>query len=202
MKLTTATFVTGLLAMSLNARADIKQGDHRVSLSLGEANAMSYNTVDGDREEFGDVGPALGLGYLYQIRPHWSLGGDLSLKSLGDKEFHTGRGPGEIESSAWTLLAVGRGDLLPEGDIRPYGLLGLGLGRVKRVIDFDDSRYDRYHTSGGLAMALAAGVDVDLNANWLAGAELRWNLIDTAQNEIGASSVRIIDMMFKVGYKF
>lgn len=202
MKLTIATFVTGLLAISLSARAETRPGDHRVSLSLGAANAVSYNTVDGDREEFGDVGPALGLGYLYQLRPHWSFGGDLSLKSLGDKEFNTGRGPGEIESSAWTLLAVGRGDLLPEGDIRPYGLLGFGLGRVKREIDFDDSRYDRYHTSGGLAMALAAGVDLDIDESWLAGAELRYDLIDTDQDEIGASSVRIIDMMFKVGYKF
>lgn len=202
MKLTTATFVTGLLAISLNASAGIKPGDHRVSLSLGAASAVSYNTVDGAREEFGDVGPALGLGYLYQIRPHWSLGADFSYKSLGDRDFHTGRGPGEIESSAWTLLAVGRGDLLPEGDIRPYGLLGLGLGRVKREIDFDDSRYDRYHTSGGVALAVGAGLDVDINEFWLAGAELRWNLINTDHDDIGASSVRIIDMMFKVGYKF
>lgn len=202
MKLTTATLVTGLLAVALNARAGIRQGDHRVSLSLGAANAVSYNTVDGDREEFGDVGPALGFGYLYQVRPHWSLGADVSFKSLGDKDFNTGRGPGEIESSAWTLLAVGRGDPLPDGDIRPYGLLGLGLGRVKREIDFDDSRYDRSQTSGGAAVALGAGLDVDLTEAWLAGAELRYNLIGTDRDEIGSSSVRIIDLMFKVGYKF
>lgn len=203
MKLSTATFLTGLLLIAMTAKAEVKPGTHQVGVSLGASNPLSSENLDGERTEFGSVGPTLGFSYLYQLRPNWSVGGDLNFKRLGDKNIRTGHGPAEIASSAWTLMAVGRGDIAPDSDIRPYGLLGLGLGGVKREVRYDFSpRFDRDQTSGGLAFALAGGVDFDINASWLAGAELRYNYIKTRETEVGADSVRTLDLNFKVGYKF
>jgi len=198
-----ATCLTGLMLLSISANASVTQGTQQASVSLGASNPLSRHDFDGDRSEFGSTGPNLGLGYLYQLAPNLGVGADLSFKRLGDRDFRNGRGAGEIESSAWTLLAIGRGELMPESDIRPYGLLGFGLGGVKREIRYGNvSGFDRDQSSAGLAFALAGGVDFDISANVVAGAELRWNYINTSYNEIGTSSVRTLDLNFKVGYKF
>jgi opacity protein-like surface antigen len=202
MKLTTATFVTGLLLTSLGAQAAIKPGTHQLGLSLGAASPLSYNDIDGEHTRFGKTGPAIGAQYLYQYVPNLSFGGDLNLKALGERDVRTGHGTGQVDSSAWTLLAIARGDLLPDGDIRPYALLGLGFGGAKREVRFGDPRFDRDQTSGGLAFALAGGADLDINEHWLAGAELRYNYIHTHMDELGTESVRTLDLLFKVGYKF
>jgi len=203
MKPTTATLLTGLLLITMSANAEIKPGTHQVGISVGAANPLSYHAVDGERAEFGSVGPTLGFSYLYQVRPTLSLGADLNFKRLGDKDLRTGQGPVTVESSAWTLLAIGRGDILPDSDLRPYGLLGLGLGGVKREIRYSASpRLDRDQTSGGFAAAVGAGLDFDISASWLAGAELRWNYINTEASEVGTGSVRTLDLQFKAGYKF
>jgi len=202
MKRSTAMFVTCLLLTCVSARAAVKPGTHQLALQLGAASPQSYNTIDGEYGRFGRTGPAIGAGYLYQFAPNLSFGGDLNLKALGERHIRTGHGTGEVDSSAWTLLAVARGDLMPDGDVRPYALLGLGLGGAKREIRFGDPRYDRDESSSGLAFALAGGADLDINESWLAGAELRYSYINTRASEIGASSVRTLDLLFKVGYKF
>lgn len=203
MKRTSMSLAAGLLLMATGARAQIKPGMQQAGLSLGGAKPLSSDTVDGERFTFGESGPALGLNYLYQVHQYVSVGADLNIKSLGDKDVFTGRGPASIKSSAWTLLAVARGDLLPDENVRPYALLGLGVGGVKRQVRYSQSpRFDSDHRSSGLAFALAGGADFDITPSWLAGAELRYNFIGTDENQIGADSVKTLDLMFKVGYKF
>lgn len=203
MKSMTVTLLTGLLLISMSANAAITQGTHQAGVSLGASNPISYHTLDGSRAEFGSTGPTLGFNYLYQLRPNLGVGADLNFKRLGDRDFNTGLGPVEVESSAWTLLATGRADLMPESDVRPYGMLGLGLGGVKREVRYELSpRNDRDQTSSGFAFAVGGGVDFDINASWLAGAELRYSYINTEPSEIGTDSVRMVDLHFKVGYKF
>ncbi len=203
MRLPIASVVTGLLMIAVGANAAIKQGAQQIGLSLGVSNPLGNETADGTRVEFGKVGPALGLNYLYQVRPNWSLGADLNFKSFGDRDVFTSHGAGEVKTSAWTLMAVGRGDLSPESNLRPYALLGLGVGRAKRDLSYpSNARFDQDHASGGLAFALGAGLDFDINPTWVAGAELRYSYIHTDANEIGAESVRTLDVLFKAGYKF
>jgi opacity protein-like surface antigen len=140
---------------------------------------------------------------LYQLQQYVSIGGDFNYKFLGTRDGATGHGPFEVKSSAWTLLAIARGDLMPDSNLRPYGLLGLGVGGVKRKTEFSASPgLDSSRTSSGPAFALGAGVDYDIDAAWLAGAELRYNVIKTEESEIGASSVGTLDILLKVGYKF
>lgn len=203
MKPMTVTLMTGLMLMAMTAKAEVKQGTQQLNLALGVANPLSSVNVDGERVEFGKVGPTFGAGYLYQLREFVSVGADLNFKRLGDKTVRTGHGTAEITSSAWTLLAVGRGDLMPANDIRPYALLGLGVGGVKREVRYDvGTAYNREQTSGSFAFAVAGGVDFDINPSWLAGAELRYNYIRTREYEVGTDSVKTLDLAFKVGYKF
>ena len=203
MKLLTVALMAGLLLISTHAYAGVKPGTQQAAINLGLANPLSNDTVDNQTETFGKLGPAFGFNYLYQLHKYASIGGDFDYKFLGTRDAVTGHGPVEIKSSAWTLLAVGRVDALPENDIRPYGLLGLGVGGVKREVDFSQRPdLNSSKNSNGLAFALGAGVDYDLNEAWLAGAELRYNIIGTSQDEIGAGHISTLDILFKLGYKF
>lgn len=202
MKRSAALFVSCLLLSAASAHAEIKTGTSQAALQLGVANPLSTETFDGEDVRFGKTGLALGAGYLYQFAPNVSFGGDLNIKGFGDRDIRTGHGVGQVSSSAWTLLAVARGDLLPNENIRPYALMGLGLGGAKREVRFSDPRFNGDHSSSGVAFALAAGVDLDIKTSWIAGAELRYNYIRTEASEIGTDSVRSMDLLFKIGYKF
>ncbi|MFI5349801.1 MAG: outer membrane beta-barrel protein [Elusimicrobiota bacterium] len=203
MKRSTTALAAMLVMISTLANAQVKQGGNQAAVYLGLANPLSNDSMNGDTAGFGNVGPSFGFNFLHQIRNHLSLGGDFNYKSLGTEDVSTGHGPLEIKSSAWTLLAIGRADLLPDNNIRPYGLVGLGVGGVKSERDYSQSpRFNAERTSAGVAIALGAGVDYDFNANWLAGAELRYSLINTDVDEIGTGSVSNLDALLKVGYKF
>lgn len=203
MKLLTTALLAGLLLLSTRANAQVKPGFHQVGITLGLANPVTHDDVDGENTEFGALGPAFGLSYLYQLQPYLSFGGDFNYKHLGTKDISTGHGAGEIKSSAWTLLGIGRLDLSPDNQIRPYALLGLGVGRVQRDVEYSaNPRFDAFRSSSGIAFALGGGADYDINATWLAGAELRYNIISTSESEVGTSSVSTLDFLLKAGYKF
>jgi len=189
--------------ISGRANAAVKDGGQQVALTLGMADPLGSDVVDNQSARFGTLGPAVGASYLYRLEKHAAIGADFNYKFLGTKDIATGDGPVEIKSRAWTLLAIGRADLLPDADIRPYGFLGLGAGGIKRSVDFSQSpRFTASQSSYGVALALGAGVDYDINPDWVAGAELRYSFIKTGNNEVGASHVSTIDLLLKVGYKF
>ncbi|MFI5347655.1 MAG: outer membrane beta-barrel protein [Elusimicrobiota bacterium] len=203
MKRSILAFMAGLLLLTTRASAETKPGGQLASLSLGLSNPLSNETVDGQDQVFGKIGPTIGFDYLYQLQKVVSIGGDFNYKSLGTRDIITGHGPAEVKSSAWTLLAVARGDLMPDSNLRPYGLLGMGVGGVRSRREYGaNPGFNSERTSSGLAFALGAGADFDLNASWLAGAELRYNIINTSEAEIGTSSVSTLDVMLKLGYKF
>ena len=202
MRRLTATLIAGLLLISTQANAQIKEGGNQISVDLGLANPMANENINGDSVPFGTVGPEFGFGFLHQFRKNLSFGGDFNFKSLGHDDVTTGHGPAEVKSSAWTLLAIARGDLLPDNNIRPYGIVGLGLGGVKSESDYQTTRFSASNSSTGLAFALGGGVDYDINASWLAGAELRYNIIGTNHDDFGTSSVSTFDFLLKAGYKF
>lgn len=201
MKLLTAALVAGLLLTSTHADAQVKPKTQQVAITLGLANPLSNNSVDDQTETFGKLGPALGFNYLYQAQRYLSFGGDFNYKMLGTRDAVTGHGPVEIKSSAWALLAIGRGDPMPDSRIRPYGLLGLGIGGVRREVEYSQHpERNSSRTSSGLAFALGGGVDYDISDEWVAGAELRYNIISTS--DIGTSHVNTLDGLLKLGYKF
>ncbi len=203
MKLLTAALMAALLSLSTQAKAEVKTGTQQVSLDMGFANPLGNDTVFDQTRTFGSPGPEIGLQYRYQIQNNLSFGGDLSIASLGTNDFNTGKGPVEVKSAAWTLLAIGRMDLLPENDIRPYGLLGLGFGGVRRSTSFSQNpALSSTESSGGGALALGGGVDFDVNKAWLVGGELRYTYINTSLSQVGASSSRTLDFLLKIGYKF
>lgn len=195
--------LAGLLLVSAQANAQIKVGTHQAGLNLGLVHPLSRTDLGGETERFGETGPVFGFSYLYQFRPNFSFGGDFNYKFLGTQNYPNPHGGAEVRSSVWTMLAIGRVDPLPENRLRPYGLVGMGLGGARRSLEFPSaSRYDSARTSTGLAFALGGGADYDIDADWLVGGELRYGIISTSRSDIGAGSVSSMDMLFKLGYKF
>ena len=203
MKRSTTIFLAGLLLTATYAHAQVKQGTQQAGVSIGLANPVSNNTVDGETEVFGVPGPAFGANYLYQIHSHLGLGADFSYKDLGTESVTTRHGPVDINSSIWTLLAIARADLIPQSNIRPYGLLGLGIGGATSQGNYSENPYVNFsRTASGVAFAMGAGLDYDISSALFTGAELRYNILSTSDDAIGTSSVRTLDVLFKVGCKF
>ena len=198
-----AALLAGLLFVSSQANAQIKVGTSQAGLDLGLANPLSNTDLgNGDSGRFGHTGPAFGFNYLYQFQPIFSFGGDYNYKFLGSRDYPAPYGGVTVRTSAWTLLAVGRADLMPDNKVRPYGLVGLGLGGASRSLNFARSGFNSDNTSVGVAFALGGGVDYDVNDDWLVGAELRYSIINTSRSDVGTDSVSSLDLLFKVGYKF
>jgi len=103
------------------------------------ANPVSNDSVDDQTETFGELGPAFGFTYLYQFQRYLSIGGDFNYKYLRTKDATTGHGPVEIRSSAWTCCD--REGRPAAGQQHPaYGLLGLGVGGVRRSKEYSTSQ--------------------------------------------------------------
>jgi opacity protein-like surface antigen len=205
MKAMTAALIVGLALISTRASAQIKPGSNQASLDLGLANPLSNETDNGDGETFGKLGAAFGAAYLHQLQGNLkvlSVGADFNYKHFGSQDVATGHGPAEIKSSAWTLLAVARGDLMPDNQIRPYGLVGLGIGGARSEWEYQNPRFSNTRTSAGPAFALGGGADYDINSSWLVGAEMRYSVIATDSGDIGTSSVSSLDFLLKAGFKF
>ncbi len=204
MKIDIALILAGLLFAASRANAQIKVGTQQFVLDAGLANPLSNTDLGGGQSQrFGATGPAFGMGYLYQFQPNFSLGGDFNYKFQDTTDYSAPHGGVSLETSVWTMLAVGRADLLPQSRLRPYGLVGVGVGGARRSVTYAAAPWSNSErTSMGPAFALGGGVDYDLNSDWLIGAELRYSIIDTAINDVGTGSVSALDARLKIGYKF
>jgi opacity protein-like surface antigen len=198
----TAALLAGLSLIATPTNARVTPGTQQAAITLGLADPVGNDSADNNAATLGSIGPAFGFSYLYQLRGRLSLGGDFNDKRLRTKAVSTGAGLVDIKSSAWTLLAVAKGDLTPDADIRPYGLVGLGVGGVNREDLSQNPGFNFSRSSAGAAFALGVGADYDIAPAWLAGAELRYDIISTSRSEVGASSFSALNFLVKVGCKF
>ena len=203
MKIINAAMLAGLLLASSQAMAQTKVGTHQLGLDLGFANPLSNTDLgNGDSERLGQTGPAFGINYLYQPHPNFSFGGDFNYKYQGTETFPQPHGGASVTSSVWTMLAIGRFDFMPLSPLRPYAMAGAGFGGARRSVTYANPFFNSERTSMGPAFALGGGADYDINSDWLVGGELRYTVVGTDNNDIGASIVSTFDFLAKVGYKF
>jgi opacity protein-like surface antigen len=203
MKLKNAVLLAGLLFVSSQAKAQTKVGTHQLGLELGVANPISNTDLgNGDVETFGETGPAVGIDYLYQFHPNFSVGADFNNKFQGTENYSHPHGGAAVTSSVWTMLAIGRFDLLPESRIRPYAMAGAGFGGARRSVVYANPAFNSENTSMGPAFAMGAGADFDINGDWVVGGELRYTVVGTDENAVGTGHVSTFDFLAKVGYKF
>ncbi|MEK7657216.1 MAG: outer membrane beta-barrel protein [Elusimicrobiota bacterium] len=205
MRVLCSALVAGLLFISNQAYAQVKEGSHQGRFQLGLAMPLTKIEVgsSGQTEKVGKMGPAFGFGYDYQYNKNVSIGGEWSYKAFGKNDFSVSGAGVTTNLKAWTLLATAKGQLMPDEKLRPYGLFGLGLNGLSLKVDVPTSPTNNSNNSTtGVAFALGGGADYDINDQWLAGGELRWNYLGTSKAKMGASNVTSFDILFNLGYKF
>ncbi|MEK7743408.1 MAG: porin family protein [Elusimicrobiota bacterium] len=205
MRVICSALVAGLLFISNQAFAQVKEGSHQGKFQLGMTMPLTKVEVgnSGETEKSGKIGPAFGFGYDYQYNKNFSFGGEWSYKAWAKNSF-TINGTGvTITPKGWTLLATAKGQLMPDEKLRPYGLFGLGFNGLSAKVDVPTSPSNNSSESTtGVAFALGGGADYDINDQWLAGGELRWNYQGTSKAKMGTSNYTSFDFLFNLGYKF
>lgn len=195
MRMLCSALVAGLLFISNQAFAQVKEGSQTAGFSLGFGIPMTKIAAGASEEKSGKMGLAIGFGYDYQIHKNFSVGGDFNYKAYG-KNSVTG---GDLKTKAWTLLAMAKGYYMPEEKFRPYGLLGLGMNGIKAEYTGTGGFAGN---SSGFAFVLGGGADYDINDQFLAGGELRYDILGADKNKVGKSTYNGLDFLLHVGYKF
>ena len=106
MRVLCSALVAGLLFISNQAFAQVKEGSHQGRFQLGLAMPLTKIEVgsSGQTEKSGKMGPAFGFGYDYQYNKNFSFGGEWSYKAFGKNTFTVSGGDVTTTPKAWTLL--------------------------------------------------------------------------------------------------
>ena len=190
-----------LLFSAVRANAQVKQGSQEAGADVGLGIPMSDTTLGGDipSTTLGALGAAFGVNYDYMVLKNVSVGGDFGYRNFGNDtvSFH-GNG-GTLSAYDWTMLATGKFQLMPDNQIRPYGLLGLGFGHGGLTLTGPNGGTGN---GTGFAYAFGAGAEGDLNSQWAVGAELRWTGLSAGMNNaLGTQNFNSLDFLVSVHFK-
>jgi opacity protein-like surface antigen len=188
-----------LLSLAVCANAQVKQGSQEAGVNVGLAVPLSNTTLGGSipSTTLGAVGPMFGFNYDYMALSNVSVGGDFSYRSFGGDSVGGGA---NLSGDDWTLMVTGKYQFLPNNQLRPYGLLGLGLGNEYASVS---GRFGGSASGTGFAYAIGGGVEYDLNSQWSVGAELRWSGISASlSNSVGSQTMDSLDLVVSGHYKF
>jgi outer membrane protein W len=195
MKIFGTMLAAGLLLSAGIASAQVKQGQQLFGVDAGLALPMS--DLNNSSNKVGDAGPALGFTYDYMALKNLSIGGDFSYKDYGTDNV----GFGGFSANVWTLVATGKFQLMPENKLRPYGLLGLGVGHATQSFTALNGN-EQTNGGTGFAYVLGVGGDYDINSQWAVGGEMRWTgLSATIGNAVNSQGFNSLDFLLTARFK-
>ena len=203
MRVLCSALVAGLLVISNQAYAQVKEGSQQVGMHLGFSSPLGKGEDTGFSEKIGKMGPAFGFNYLYQYHKNVGLGGEFAYKAWGTNTVTATGNSVDLKSSAYSFLALAKGQLMPDEKLRPYGLFGLGFGSLSHKASAAGwTGVSKSKT--GVAFAIGGGADYDINDMWSAGAELRYSLLGTkiTDDTYTVKNGNSFDFLFNLGYKF
>lgn len=143
----------------------------------------------GGRPSNGDVGPLLGLQYLYLLDRRLGVGGEFDWLHRGETASQSGIpfAQTDVSGDSVLFLALAKYSLLDHGGVRPYLAAGVGGHRTTLVVDatpnlgfsWSDTSTDetrRLYDAGawGLAAAARVGVDFSVLSPSLFSLEIGW----------------------------
>ncbi|HVE12295.1 MAG TPA: outer membrane beta-barrel protein [Elusimicrobiota bacterium] len=200
----------GLILSALGAGpacAAVAKGDSAVSLGLGAGMPVSdldLSAIGGGSQSPGEAGLAVDGRYLYQAGQHLAVGGELGRMGFPDRTFVGPRLAGTVHSELVTLQALARYLFLPDKDISPYLIGGLGVNRfsakVRETFDPGDVRLDS--DSHGAVFSAGAGVEAAVAKSAFVGAELRWFLATIDSGDFGTGTLHALNIGARAGYRF
>jgi opacity protein-like surface antigen len=191
-----------LLFSAVSANAQIKQGQQEAGINIGAAIPMSDTTLGANVPSTtnGTTGLGIGANYDYMIMKNISVGGDFQYRDFGNKSLSGGT----LENvDNWTLMVTGKYQFMPDNQIRPYGLLGLGFGGESEKGVPTGGGGGISGNGTGFAYAIGVGAEYDINAMWAAGVELRWSGLSASESGgIGSQGSNSLDILVSGHYKF
>jgi opacity protein-like surface antigen len=190
--------VAGLLGLVVSANAQVKQGGQDVGIEVGVGIPVSQVNAGGTGYTLGKTGFAFGASYDYMLTNNISVGGDISDRVYGDDA--TGLGNFTVGGHDVTILATGKYQLMPDKNIRPYGLIGLGVGLESLTASANS--VTATDTGTGFAWALGVGAAHDVNPQWAVNGELRFTETSASlSNNSGNQNMDSVDVLVSAHFK-
>ena len=216
-----------LPALAGPAAAQSVAHTQQVAFRLGTAAPLSrYSQVPGmdvplpqyygADAKVGNPGFSFGGQYLYNIKDTIGLGLDFEYGAPQAKIFDVVSYRYISKPEDLKLLAVGKYSWLPEYRVRPFGLVGVGVGKfwLKQTqgtapgqIRIVNGRPDTStltlvnNSSTGLAWAFGAGADADLTERWVLTFDLRWSQISISRSRFWGDKYQAMNASLQLGYR-
>lgn len=238
--------VVALAGLGQYAAAEISAGQHVIiagiggGIPTGDINVVHKTDIDeangNDLLTINKRAGASGLSgfaqYTYHVWPFLGFGIDIQATGFGKRKNDVslegrvpngsaafGAGAGGTFTSEATLvqyLAIARWVIMPEKNINPYLLGGIGFNSFNASVRFDpnanaaslwndgthNERQLYTRSSAGFGSSLGGGVQAQAMDSLLLGIEGRWNYSGVDSSDFGTKSVNSGGGYFWAGWKF
>jgi opacity protein-like surface antigen len=185
--------------------AETKPGQSLLDLGLGigvPVSGLDLTRFGGGAERPGAAGFSINPRYLYQLRSHLAIGGELSYSNFPDRAVPLGGGFGTAGGSAFTMEGIARYLFDPSARVSPYLIGGLGFNNYSATVRSPGGNLLIDSSSAGLAMSAGAGVQADLSDQVVLSGEARWRLGTIDSGIFGTGVYNALDFLARVGWKF
>lgn len=199
----------------------IETGDQTVSVFLGGAAPVNESGVKveyaADRYEeldWGDSAISYGVQYMYALSPYFSVGAEYNGNNFDDAEYDVysmfGHEKWESKMAVHNFMAAGRFTVNPQANTRFYIPFGLGIASAKGTITntYNGRSQDVDGTSTSFAYYVGAGLEGNLNENWILGGEVRYQGFEFDNGKYGVDELSgkqdlgFVSFLLKLSYKF
>lgn len=199
----------------------IQAGDQLASGYVGFGVPLQESGIkeEGTELDWGDVGGSYGVSYLFFPSEYFGVGAELSGSNFTEAEYeYTYYGipysHEEIKSSmnAYNFMLAFRANVNPQSRVRFYVPFGFGLTSAKGKLEADMTGQVGTVTVDGTTNSfgyfVGAGLEVDLQNNWMLGGEVRYSGFKFDKGKYGLDGLSgkedysYLSFLFKVGYKF
>jgi len=153
------------------------------------------------KDVIGTTGWTAGIGFQRNVLNFLSFGIDGNYTQFGD-----GNNSSEKQfkrTGIATGLVTGRVNFFPSQATRVYIPVGVGIGHAFATKQIGDSRTTYNGTD--LAAMIGAGMEFDIDDEWMFGIEGRYYLIkmaDEIKDNFGKNRMHFTNIMLKFGYRF
>lgn len=172
--------------------ASLERGSQLLNVNLGMSVPLSdlkLTGTGGGNDKIGELGFSGGGQYVYHITPQFGVGAEINSSVHSDRNSSSLilNGDSTIGGHTIAVLLIARSVLIPEGNVHPFFLGGIGFHNTSLRLDtmptpgfvWLDTRTTERRTLTdssvtAFAGALGGGVDIFLTDQFFVGFEGRW----------------------------
>jgi len=184
----------------------LQAGTSRVEFYGGMVLPQGDWTHNGETVDLGNLGWTAGMGFYRNLTRVFALGVDGNYAQFGDGDKVNEGAANEyyLRTGAATGLVAGRVNFFPRHTTRLYVPFGVGVGHTFVRQKNGDGSHKTYSDTD-IAGMLGAGLEFDMDDEWIFGVEGRYYMLrtrDEIKNAFGKSHIRYTEIMLKIGCRF